>query len=122
MLTWDEFEKSNSGSLAHYQTIRRNCAVAPFEPSRISIAMMKAFMAVNGTCTFIGGPTFVSGKLPSSPLSATAMFKRWMLATTSSTKQHLFALSKLVGATIKLQPGKANGFFSASKANLRNAP
>ena len=122
MLTWDEFEEPISGPLSHYQIIRRNGAVVPFEPNRISIAMMKAFIAVHGTCTLIGGLEFLSGNLPSSLLSATAIFKRWMFATASSTKQHLFGLSKSVGATIKLQPGKANGFFSANKANLRNAP
>ena len=122
MLTWDEFEEPNSGSLAQYQIIRRNGAVVPFEPSKISNAMMKAFIALHGTCTFIGGPAFPRCKLPSSLLSATAIYRRSMLATASSTKQHLFALSKLVGATIKLQPGKANGFFSATKSNLRNAP
>ena len=29
--------------LAHYQIIRRNGAVVPFEPSKIAVAMMKAF-------------------------------------------------------------------------------
>jgi len=106
----------------HYQIIRRNGAVVPFEPNRISIAMMKAYMGVHrsGTCNV--GARFLSAMLPISLLSASATFKRWMLATASSTKQHLFALSKLVASTIKLQPGKASGLFSASKANLRNAP
>ncbi len=35
--------------LAHYQIIRRNGAVVPFEPDKIAIAMMKAFLAVHGT-------------------------------------------------------------------------
>src|SRR6187551_3688005 len=35
--------------LSHYQIIRRNGAVVPFEPSKIGIAMMKAFLAVHGT-------------------------------------------------------------------------
>lgn len=34
---------------AQYQTIRRNGAVVPFEPSKIAVAMMKAFLAVHGT-------------------------------------------------------------------------
>ncbi len=38
-----------SQSLAHYQIIRRNGAVVPFEPNKIAIAMMKAFLAVQGT-------------------------------------------------------------------------
>ena len=36
-------------SLAQYQIIRRNGAVVPFEPGKIAIAMMKAFLAVHGT-------------------------------------------------------------------------
>jgi ribonucleoside-diphosphate reductase alpha chain len=36
-------------ALSHYQIIRRNGAVVPFEPQKIAIAMMKAFLAVHGT-------------------------------------------------------------------------
>jgi ribonucleoside-diphosphate reductase alpha chain len=35
--------------LAHYQIIRRNGAVVPFEPNKIAVALMKAFLAVHGT-------------------------------------------------------------------------
>ena len=35
--------------LPHYQIIRRNGAVVPFEPNKIAVAMMKAFLAVHGT-------------------------------------------------------------------------
>ena len=38
-----------SGSLSQYQIIRRNGAVVPFEPNKIAVAMMKAFLAVHGT-------------------------------------------------------------------------
>jgi ribonucleoside-diphosphate reductase alpha chain len=34
---------------ANYQIIRRNGAVVPFEPSKIAIALMKAFLAVHGS-------------------------------------------------------------------------
>jgi ribonucleoside-diphosphate reductase alpha chain len=37
------------GLLTHYQIIRRNGAVVPFEPNKIAVAMMKAFLAVHGT-------------------------------------------------------------------------
>ena len=33
----------------HHQIIRRNGAVVPFEPQKIAVAMMKAFLAVHGT-------------------------------------------------------------------------
>ena len=35
--------------LSHYQIIRRNGGVVPFEPNKIAVAMMKAFLAVHGT-------------------------------------------------------------------------
>ena len=38
-----------SQALANYQIIRRNGAVVPFEPNKIAIAMMKAFLAVHAT-------------------------------------------------------------------------
>jgi ribonucleoside-diphosphate reductase alpha chain len=34
--------------LSNYQIIRRNGAVVPFEPNKIAVAMMKAFLAVHG--------------------------------------------------------------------------
>ncbi|RZI65486.1 MAG: ribonucleoside-diphosphate reductase subunit alpha, partial [Variovorax sp.] len=40
---------SAPAALAHYQIIRRNGAVVPFEPNKIAVAMMKAFLAVHGT-------------------------------------------------------------------------
>jgi ribonucleoside-diphosphate reductase alpha chain len=36
-------------ALAHYQIIRRNGSVVSFEPNKIAVAMMKAFLAVHGT-------------------------------------------------------------------------
>ncbi|KQP14170.1 ribonucleoside-diphosphate reductase subunit alpha [Pseudorhodoferax sp. Leaf267] len=42
-------DASTPGMLAHYQIIRRNGAVVPFEPNKIAVAMMKAFLAVHGT-------------------------------------------------------------------------
>ncbi len=45
----DRSDTSAPEMLAHYQIIRRNGAVVPFEPSKIAVAMMKAFLAVHGT-------------------------------------------------------------------------
>jgi len=42
-------EVSASGTLNQYQIIRRNGAVVSFEPNKIAVAMMKAFLAVHGT-------------------------------------------------------------------------
>jgi ribonucleoside-diphosphate reductase alpha chain len=40
---------SATGTLRQYQIIRRNGAVVPFEPNKIAVALMKAFLAVHGT-------------------------------------------------------------------------
>jgi len=45
----DRAATENPTMLAHYQIIRRNGAVVPFEPAKIAVAMMKAFLAVHGT-------------------------------------------------------------------------
>jgi ribonucleoside-diphosphate reductase alpha chain len=42
-------EPTGASVLTQYQIIRRNGAVVPFEPSKIAVAMMKAFLAVHGT-------------------------------------------------------------------------
>lgn len=48
-----QIDKAASGavtdSLEHYQIIRRNGSVVAFEPNKIAVAMMKAFLAVHGT-------------------------------------------------------------------------
>ncbi|MGE4235478.1 ribonucleoside-diphosphate reductase subunit alpha [Hydrogenophaga sp.] len=40
---------ASSSVFSHYQIIRRNGAVVPFEPGKIAVALMKAFLAVHGT-------------------------------------------------------------------------
>jgi ribonucleoside-diphosphate reductase alpha chain len=40
---------SASSPFQQYQIIRRNGSVVPFEPAKIAVAMMKAFLAVHGT-------------------------------------------------------------------------
>src|SRR5262245_25449716 len=44
----DQLASLNSSLLAQYSVIRRNGAVVGFEPAKISVAMTKAFLAVNG--------------------------------------------------------------------------
>ena len=60
--------------------------------------------------------------VPFEPNKAVVAVMKAFIATTSATKEHLFTLSKRFAAAVRLRPGKASGFFSASKANLRNAP
>ena len=39
----------SGAAFAPYQIIRRNGAVVSFEPSKIAVALMKAFLAVHGS-------------------------------------------------------------------------
>ncbi|MEK9802346.1 MAG: ribonucleoside-diphosphate reductase subunit alpha [Curvibacter sp.] len=49
ILTMQTQDNPAAAPLNNYQIIRRNGAVVPFEPSKIAVAMMKAFLAVHGT-------------------------------------------------------------------------
>jgi ribonucleoside-diphosphate reductase alpha chain len=40
---------TQTSAFSNYQIIRRNGGVVPFEPNKIAVAMMKAFLAVHGT-------------------------------------------------------------------------
>jgi hypothetical protein len=122
MLTWDELDELDGGPLAHYQIIRRNGAVVPFEPSKIAHAMMRAFLAVHGDngCN-------ARARLPIFGWSnsySTLQVERCpdLVAMGGWIKQHLLSLFKSKDRTVKMWTGKLSGFFSASKANLRNAP
>ena len=42
-------QNTTTNLFSNYQIIRRNGAVVPFEPNKIAVAMMKAFLAVHGT-------------------------------------------------------------------------
>ena len=44
----DDVINPAANSLSQFQIIRRNGAVVPFEPRKITVAMMKAFLAVHG--------------------------------------------------------------------------
>lgn len=49
VLNMQSQESTSATPLNNYQIIRRNGSVVPFEPSKIAVAMMKAFLAVHGT-------------------------------------------------------------------------
>lgn len=51
MMTTTDLDSASTTQqdLSHYQILRRNGAVVAFEPNKIAVAMMKAFLAVHGT-------------------------------------------------------------------------
>lgn len=118
MLTWTESEISLHQTeviqtLDHYQIIRRNGAIVPFEPNRIAEAVMKAFSEVYGTTQnlFL---KFISAVLYE--------YGSWVVSHLSLHKHTVAvgSISKIKAAHLVLS--KSNGFFSVGKTNLRNAP
>lgn len=92
MLAWNESDGLNHSPFAHYQIMRRDGAVIPFEPSRISVVVVIRAL----------GLVFGGNRKPTSD-SVGVMAEKGTLST-------------------RTQTAKQSGFFSASKANLRNAP
>lgn len=107
---------------SHYELIRRNSAVVPFEPQKIAVAMMKAFLAVSQTMRRD------STWHPFSHLMSTlsSRVSQW------HSHERLEVRFPKVGGSARLRArrrdntvlrdGAAAGFFSAEKPNLRNAP
>ena len=125
MIVWKTDEPASSTVFAHYQIIRRNGAVVPFEPSRIAEAM-KAFLAVHGTLTDRERRKILCQGLIFSffervtdwrcQIRLLALdFKRAMLVQGAHAQGNAGTVAPL-GANV------GRGFFSAAKPNLRNAP
>ena len=115
-------ERPGSAAFAYagYQIIRRNGAVVAFEPHKIAVALMKAFLAIR-----------------SNPASRAKSPCSWLLASRLteqgfSTEQVLELLRKPTLPPVKSTPGigstrrhagfRSCGFFSQTKVNGRNAP
>ncbi|WP_337297318.1 hypothetical protein [Variovorax sp. CCNWLW225] len=141
MLTWSEPGAPtmppipSDRDLGHYQIIRRNGAVVPFEPTEVAVAMMKAFLAVHKTLGVDGLESRFRGLWQSRwpELSEFVIFwaERLMrvrqfvaelgIRYFSHTRQAQTrrAICKARASTAVLE---VRGFFCAAKANLRNAP
>ncbi len=115
MLTWEGTKAQSQGPLAYNEMIiRGNGAVVPFEPSKISTAMMKAFLAVRST----QGNNTVVAEL----WQVFDFFRHWARHLSHLNRLIHSAFAKPFIRTIKTPPVKLSGFFSSSKPNLRNAP
>lgn len=113
-------------AVRHYQIIRRDGAVVPFETRKISDAMMKAFLAVRGSAVDLKTlPLALSGALR-------ALFSRmslWQGHIKLQARQYKTAMSgqgarmqQRARDGLQLRVGSGLGFFSAVKPNLHNAP
>jgi hypothetical protein len=122
MLILDELDESSYSPLAHYQIIRRNGAVVPFEPNKIADAMMRAFFAVRGyTFRQAQGQLLAVGGLNSCS-SWQVEYRHDLVGVGGCIRQHLLSLFKTTNRAAKACVARLNGFFCVSKANLRNAP
>ena len=113
-------------ALSHYQVIRRDGVVTSFELNRIAEATLKAFLAVRGTLN--GRHRFM---LRSSGLLSSAVEHTWVwlckIWSPALQRNHavLFSenhIARNAGAVKPPFSSKKQGFFSALKPNLRNAP
>jgi hypothetical protein len=118
MLTWEETtvsgEPGTTGAYAHYQIIRRNGSVVPFEPNKIAHAMMKAFMAVHGAWAF--AQSICSGWLHGF----------WRPLKPSRVSAHAGDRAACLDRPIHVAPQRDQSrhlrFFGSSKLDMRNAP
>ena len=109
-------------ALDHYAIIRRNGCVVPFEPQRIAVAMMKAFLAVHQTMR--RSCTWHPFSYPMSTLSSRV--SQWYSHERLEVRFPKMGGGPRLGARRRnntvLCDGSTSGFFSAAKPNLRNAP
>ena len=126
MIVWKSDQPGVCEALAHYQIIRRNGAMAPFEPSKIAEAMMKAFMAVHGTLTDRERRLTLFEGLILSSFQRVSVWKCQIRLLALDFKRALLVQATYVvgrvGAGMQAGAGMGRGFFSAAKPNLRNAP
>ena len=118
MLTWTESEISLNQmgamqTLDHYQIIRRNGAVVPFEPEKIAVAVMKTFLDVYGTTRNL---------LQKSIFALLGKLGSWVVTYSSLNKRAVLMGFRYKIKTAQIVLCKSNGFFSSVKTNLRNAP
>ena len=118
MLTWEETTGADVPGTtlpySHYQIIRRNGAVVPFEPEKIHLAVMKAFMAVHGGWTF--AQRICSGWLHGF----------WRPLKPSRVSAHAGDRAACLSRPLHVAPLQAQSrslrFFGSSKHDMRNAP
>lgn len=122
MIIW----KIPSETLAHYQILRRNGAVVPFESSKVAENTLKAFLAIHGTLNGRHRLVSRSSELISSAGESMLVWLYEIWPSAFHRKQvlpvHKSRSSQNVEAIEPFAAGKKLGFFSALKPNLRNAP
>jgi hypothetical protein len=96
-------------ALKHYQIIRRNGAVVPFEPERISEALRNAFAALS-----VSAANILDDFVRCVYQGLLAWTNLFTSATGTDQPKKQLCNSEM--------PTCHTGFFSAQKLNMRNAP
>lgn len=126
MLAWETDESMASGTLAHYQIIRRTGAVVPFEPSKIAEALFKLLVVMRESLAEVERRLDLCKERLLSFLRSISVLKcqiRWCGFDTNRVMLALAAyIQRLVCTGMRKGVGVGRGFFSAAKPNLRNAP
>lgn len=117
MLIWEEAAVSDqprAGVLVHYQIIRRNGAVVPFEPNKIAHAMMRAFMAVHGVLAF------------AQDIGSGWLHGLWRAIKPSRSCANGIERAVGLDRSSRMVPqqgrSKQQRFFGSNKPDMRNAP
>lgn len=118
MLTWEEAAVSgqprDAGLMTHYQIIRRNGAVVPFEPNKIAHAMMRAFMAVHGVLAF------------AQDIGSGWLHGLWRAIKPSRSCANGVERAAGLDRSPRVAPqpsrSKQQRFFGSNKPDMRNAP
>ena len=113
----------------HYVTVCRDGSVLPFEPSRIYECLMKDFIAEHGTSKGKSHLRSMSNELMMAGIGRSSIRLQGVWLFVLHLKHAMQAMlvgerhnAQSSGANRPLDGGKKQGFFSASKPNLRNAP
>jgi len=111
---------------AHYQIIRREGAVVPFEINPLVEAMKKVFLALLKISRGLRSRTSVFGELLFSFAERVSCWPRQLGLLALDFKRAALAqgacMQRSIGTGMRIGAGAGRGFFSAVKPNLRNAP
>lgn len=115
-----------SSAYANYQIIRRNGAVVSFEPSKIAVALMRAFMAVREWLPDGASLKSLAKDVLTALIDGVSGWGGRLRLPALDLKRALFVQATLIPRSrvsgVLVGVGVGGGFFSATKPNLRNAP
>ncbi|MEJ8816217.1 hypothetical protein WKW77_34580 [Variovorax ureilyticus] len=125
MLIWNDgsdvdVDAAAASPLKNYMVVRRSGSVVPFEPSAIEEAMWKVLCALRGSMEH-RYRSFAEGVLEAVQFQCKCQLVAGFAGVLRLLFNHGIQARRLARRTRPV-PGVSQGFFSAVKPNLRNAP